>query len=90
MSYLRHLHLRGATSAPRTEMLDGREYLVVPVVALMDGVIHAVNAATPERVTTATLLKAAHSWNGRPITIGHPVRNGRQCSANDPTIMAAQ
>jgi hypothetical protein len=56
----------------------------------MDGVIHAVNAATPERVTTATLLKAAHTWNGRPLTIGHPVRDGRQCSANDPTIMARQ
>lgn len=86
----RHVHLRGATATARTETLDGREYLVVPVVALMDGVIHAVNAKTPERVTLETLQKAAHTWNGRPLTLGHPVRDGRQCSANDPRILEAQ
>lgn len=90
MSELRQVHLRGATSAASTQRLDGREYLVVPVVALMDGVIHAVNAKTPERVTVATLEKAAHTWNGKPLTLGHPVRDGRQCSANDPKIIEAQ
>lgn len=85
---IRQLHLRGALGAVRTAVHDGREHLVVPVVALMDGVIHAVNAATPERVTTATLIKAANSWNGRPLVLGHPVRNGRQCSANDVELLA--
>jgi len=82
----RHLHLRGALGAARTAQVDGQEYLIVPVVALMDGVIHAVNASTPERVTTATLAKAAASWNGRPLVLGHPMKNGRQCSANEPDI----
>lgn len=86
---MRELHLRGATGAVRTEMLHGREHIVVPVVALMDTVIHAVNAATPERVPLATLTKAAASWNGRPVVLGHPTRNGRQISANEPGVMSA-
>ena len=84
---LRQLHLRGALGAVRVAMHEGREHLVVPVIALMDGVIHAVNAATPERVTIEGLTKAAASWNGRPVVLGHPTRNGRQCSANDPAIL---
>ncbi len=85
---LRQVHLRGATGVVRTEMLDGREHIVVPVIALMDTVIHAVNASTPERVPLATLQKAAASWNGRPVVLGHPTRNGRQISANEPGVLA--
>jgi hypothetical protein len=83
---LRSLHLVGATGVVRTEMFEGREHLVVPLVALMEGVIHAMNAETPEFVPLATLQKAAATWNGRPVTIGHPSRGGIQCSANDPGI----
>ncbi|MFI5222659.1 MAG: DUF2213 domain-containing protein [Nitrospirales bacterium] len=89
MAEVRQLHLRGALGAARVEQYQGREHLIVPVVALMDGVIHAVNASTPERVTAATLTKAAHSWNGRPLVLGHPMKNGRQCSANEPAIEAS-
>jgi hypothetical protein len=45
---LREIRLLGATGQVRTEMVDGREHLVVPVIALMEGVIHAVNAEVPE------------------------------------------
>jgi hypothetical protein len=83
---LRTLHLVGATGVVRTEMFEGREHLVVPLIALMEGVIHAMNAETPEFVPLATLQKAAATWNGRPVTLGHPSRGGVQCSANDPGI----
>jgi hypothetical protein len=86
---LEQLHLCGATGVARTEIRDGREYLVVPVVALMEGVIHPVNAETPEYVPLETLKRAAQSWNGRPVTLGHPKRNGTQCSANDPDTYEA-
>lgn len=88
MEDLRQLHLRGATGAVRTEILDGREHLVVPVIALMDTVIHAVNAESPERTPLEVLKKAAASFNGRPVMLGHPSRNGRQISANDPSVIA--
>lgn len=81
------LHLCGALGKVRTEKLNGIEHLVVPVVALMEGVIHPVNAETPEYVPASTIRRMASSFNGRPVTIGHPVKDGRQCSANEPTIM---
>lgn len=85
----RQLHLLGATGGVRIEKLDGREHIVVPVVALMEGVIHAVNAETPEFVPAATLQRAAATWNGKPVVLGHPVRNGKQCSANAPDVLAS-
>jgi hypothetical protein len=90
MNQSRQVHLRNALGAVRVTEYDGREHLVVPVVALMDGVIHAVNASTPERVTTATLARAAHTWNGRHAVLGHPVKNGQQISANDSAVLQQQ
>lgn len=86
---LHHLHLLNATGTMRTEILDKKEYLVFPVVALMEGVIHAVNSEHPEFVSLATLKKAAESWNDKPIVIGHPVKNGKQCSANTSDVLAS-
>lgn len=89
----RSLHLLGAigngTGQVRRETLNGRSHLVVPVVALMEGVIHAVNADTPEFVPGAVLRKAAASWVGKPVTLGHPAKDGRQCSASDATVRKA-
>ena len=83
---MHHLHLLGATGAVTTEMVDGREHLVVPVVALMEGVIHAVNADTPEFVPWETIERMAASFNGKPVVLNHPVKDGRQCSASLPGI----
>ncbi len=89
MEETRQLHLRSALGQTFTEMHDGREHLVVPCIALMQGVIHAVNAETPEFVSVETLKDAAESWNGKPVTLGHPARDGKQCSANDPEVLKA-
>ena len=86
----RNLHLLGATGLTRTEMYDGREHLVVPVVALREGVIHAVNAKNPEFVGVAALSVSPQSWNGRPLVLGHPAKDGRQISANDAHVLEAQ
>lgn len=85
----RSLHLLGATGASRSVMEGGREWLVIPTVALMEGVIFPVNAGSPEFVSAEVLEKAAASWNQKPITLGHPVKNGTQCSANDEAILAS-
>jgi hypothetical protein len=86
---IRHLHLLDATGVGRTETYDGREHLVVPVVALIgDNVIHAVNAPSAEWVP-ASVLSAA-GWDGRPLMLGHPAKDGRQISANDPRVMEKQ
>lgn len=85
---IRQLHLRGALGAVRTEMWDGREHLVVPVVALQEAVIHAVNAAKPELVLASSLHASVGKWNGHPLVVGHPVRDGKQVSAHDPAVLA--
>lgn len=86
----RLLHLYGATGRSRTEMFEGREHLVVPVVALMEGVIHAVNAENPEYVPARALGVAPQSWDGRPLMLGHPAKDGRQISANDARVLESQ
>lgn len=86
---IRSLHLRGATGPVRTEMWEGREHLVVPVVALQEAVIHAVNAETTEYVPQAPLLASVGKWNGHPLVVGHPVKNGQQISAHTPEGRAA-
>jgi hypothetical protein len=51
-------------------------------------VIHAVNADTPEFVPKACLERAAASWNGKPLVLYHPKKAGKQCSAQDATVLA--
>jgi 2'-5' RNA ligase len=66
----------------RTE-LAGREYLVVPVVAIKDGVLNG------ERVLASEVGKHVGAWNGIPLTLGHPqAPNGEYISANAPEIVA--
>jgi Zn finger protein HypA/HybF involved in hydrogenase expression len=84
---LRALHLHRALGTAKIETINGREHLIVPVIALMEGVIHAVNAETPEFVPLSTLQKAAASWNGKPVTLGHPKKDGKQCSAAGQDII---
>lgn len=83
----RALHLRGATAAVRTEMIEGREHLIVPVVALMEGVIHASNSDVPEFVSAELLTRVHRAWEGHPCVVGHPNKNGRQCSAYEDGML---
>lgn len=87
---LRTLHVGGALGQVRMEQYDGREHMVVPVVALREGVIHAINAKTPEFVPESSLSVAPHSWDGRHVVLGHPVENGHQISANSPHVLETQ
>lgn len=90
---LRILRIRQAAGELRTAHLavgdpgEHREHLVVPVVALMEGVIFPVNAATPELVLAAELQTAPGGWNGEPVTWDHPVVAGKRVSANVPTVL---
>lgn len=69
----------------RTETYQGCEHLVVPVIALVEGVVHAMNAAKPEFVPGDELRTAG--WNGRPIFLGHPIKDGVAVSGNDPDLL---
>jgi hypothetical protein len=82
--------LKGSRSQGlRTETYQGREHLVVPVVALVEGVIHASNADTPELVLAEEFEKNVAGWNGRPVMLNHPTWGDGPVAANDPRVLDA-
>lgn len=87
----RYVTLAGLLSGTtRTETLFGREWTVVPVIALVEGVIQAMNAPAPELVLASTYQKYPGGWNGRPLFHGHPVRNDTPVSGNTPEVLEAE
>jgi hypothetical protein len=70
----------------RRATYEGREILVVPVVMLRQTVVHGANADAPALVPLDELM--AESWNGVPVTVGHPNDQGAFASANSPAILS--
>ena len=71
----------------RTESMYGRDYLVVPVVALVQGVLQGMNSDFPELALAEEFGKVPQGWDGRPVVMGHPVVNGTPVSANSPAVL---
>lgn len=72
----------------RVAKYEGREHVVVPIVALIgDEVVWPANADTPEFIPAAELSRAAASWAGRPAVGDHPQIDGHFVSANRPDVM---
>lgn len=70
------------TTAPtRRESLNGQEFLVVPVVALREGVLN------DELMLAEEFSHGFEAWNGRAVTIGHPELHGENVSANTPGML---
>ena len=66
----------------RLESFDGKEHLVFPVVALVEGVHNDVYYPISE------IEKSVDSWNGVPVPIDHPRDEaGTPISANSPKII---
>jgi hypothetical protein len=74
-------------AALRTGSFEGQEHLIVPVVALVEGVIFASNAKGPELVLAEEFKKAYQGWNGRPVVGDHPESDGEKVSANTPEML---
>lgn len=65
---------------------DGRMYLVAPITLLVPGVLNGSQG--PLYYPPDEVARDPKAWNGTPITIGHPVRNGRPVSASSPGVVA--
>jgi len=73
----------------RTEQLDGRAYLVAPVVILTEGV-HCGSAGC-KLYTAEELSGLPPAWNGRPLPVFHPEDEaGNALSANSPELIQSQ
>jgi len=86
----RFITLKSAPDAVRRESFLGNEHLVVPVVALVEGVLQGATSETPEFVAASEFSKVVPSWNARPVTMGHPQRNGAYVSAGSPDVMETE
>ena len=64
----------------RSHKHNGREYMIAPAVAIVEGVLQG------EFVSAEEFGRTVAMWNGSPVPIGHPVRSGEYISANDPSI----
>ena len=79
----------GSTQANmmRTESFNGRDYTVVPVVAIVEGVLHGANAAAPEFAAASEFGKFPKAWDGRPVVMNHPQISGVFVSASIPEVL---
>lgn len=73
---------RDAEIEIRTEVLFGREWTVVPVVAMVEGVRFGANQDSPELGLAADFGKSPVQWNNRPVVLNHPQMDDVFVSAN--------
>lgn len=69
-------------SAVRTEEWKGKTYTVVPVIAVVEGVLHGANSQVPELALASEFGKFPAAWNGRPVVMNHPQVKGVFVSAS--------
>ena len=73
------------TAHTRTEELEGIEYIVVPMVMLVEGVVNGSNGAI--LYTAKEMAKAPITWNMRPVLVKHPLKG---ITASDQEIINTQ
>lgn len=78
--------LKSTPEAIRREDFQGQEHLVIPIIALVEGIMTAANSDTAAFVSAEEFLSPLEGWNGRPVVVNHPKRNGDFVSANSPEV----
>lgn len=87
MKVTRHIHLASPPAQIRTASFEGRDRVVVPIVALVEGVIEAIGSEGPELVLASEFSIAPWGWNGRPVMNDHPMDGDAPVSANVPKVL---
>lgn len=67
----------------RSETFLGRNYTVVPVVAMVEGVRFGAAQTDPELGLASEFGATPVLWNNRPIVLNHPKKNKKFVSANE-------
>ena len=79
------INLRPSKDAVRNETLEGIEYLVVPAVMIVEGVLEGSNGKL--YYPGDELSKTPQVWNHKPLVINHPAKGGKPRSACDPQMV---
>jgi len=83
-----NIQAQADTASIRNDTFDGRDYIVVPVVALVEGVLHSANAENPELALATEFGKFPNAWDGRPLVMNHPKVDDNYVSANSPAVLS--
>jgi len=73
------------TGTVRNDTMEGREYLVAPMIMIVEGVHEGSNG--PLYYPADEITKTPAVWNTKPIVVYHPQANGEGVSACDPDIL---
>lgn len=73
----------------RNESLFGKDHLVVPMIAMVEGVRMGAAQSEPELGLAKEFGKLPISWANRPLVLNHPQVNGDFVSANTPEVLEA-
>tara|TARA_R110002020_G_scaffold12409_6_gene45519 strand:- start:23101 stop:24483 length:1383 start_codon:yes stop_codon:yes gene_type:complete len=76
------------SSSVRHDTMEGREYLVAPMVMLTEGVHKGSNGSL--YYPRDELSKTPEVWNHKPVVVYHPTMNGVGVSACDPDIITSR
>lgn len=72
------------TSLVRNDKMEGRDYVVVPMVMITEGVLNGSNG--PLLYTADELSKTPQSWNHKPVIVYHHSKDGTACN---PEILSS-
>lgn len=89
-STLQHLaiNLTASRKLVRKDTMEGREYTVVPMVMMKEGVLNGSQG--PLYYPPEEIAKLPEVWNHKPVVVYHPQINGQGVSACSPDILTAQ
>lgn len=83
-----YLQIRAQTTGNfETKTLLGKDYLVVPVVAMVEGVRHGAAQTSGELGLAEEFGKFPEGWNNSPVVMNHPVVEGDFVSASHPDVL---
>ena len=73
--------VQAKSSLIRNEVFEGKSHIAVPVAMIAEGVHNKI------LYTNEELSKHPQAWDGEPVPVFHPVRNGKPVSANRPDVL---
>ena len=82
--------LKAEAEMSRREQFNGKEHLVIPIIALVEGVLTSANSSRPELALSEEFGKAPAGWDGRPVVVNHPEMHGHHVSANSPKVLESE
>jgi len=85
MESLLHINTKEEGYAVKRRKFNGKDYMVIPVTMMVEGVHNGNHGSIFHSIDE--LGKVPESWNGIPIVINHPEKDGIAISANSPEVL---